>query len=133
MCCSTFALPQRQGCRVRGSSGTCQQQQPGAVRIKLRTSRREISASSRSPILVFGPLVSELLVRTKPLRGKGCRVCTCKRRVSQFDFCGQRHALCCDLATMGPVKYTPQGEISRNVFELMLDPRGHKQEVARLE
>jgi hypothetical protein len=47
-----------------------------------------------------------------------------------FGFLGQHHALCWDFATMGAVKYAPQGQIVGCVLELMLGPRGHEQEVA---
>jgi hypothetical protein len=50
--------------------------------------------------------------------------------VSHFGFLGQHHALYWDLATMGAVKYAPQGQIVGSVFELMLGPRSHEQDVA---
>ena len=50
--------------------------------------------------------------------------------VSYFGFLGQHHALYRDLATMGAVKYAPQGQIVGSVLELMLGPRSHEQDVA---
>ena len=50
--------------------------------------------------------------------------------VSHFGFLGQHHALYWDLATMGAVKYAPQGQIVSSVLELMLGPRSHEQDVA---
>ena len=58
------------------------------------------------------------------------RNCPQKEVVSQFDFLGQRHALCWDLATMRAVKYTPQGQIVGSVLELMLGPRSHEQDIS---
>jgi hypothetical protein len=49
--------------------------------------------------------------------------------VSHFGFLGQHHALYWDLATMGAVKYAPQGQIVGSVLELMLGPRSHEQDV----
>jgi hypothetical protein len=57
-------LSEGRGCRVRGSSGTCEQQQSGTIRI----TAKNITAGDfwlikpRSPVFVFRPLVSELLV-----------------------------------------------------------------------
>jgi hypothetical protein len=53
--------------------------------------------------------------------------------VSHFGFLGQHHASYWDLATMGAVKYAPQGQIVISVLELMLGPRSHEQDVAWLE
>jgi hypothetical protein len=50
--------------------------------------------------------------------------------VSHFGFLGQHHALYWNLATIGAVKYAPQGQIAGSVLELMLGPRSHEQEVA---
>jgi hypothetical protein len=47
----------------------------------------------------------------------------------EFASLDLNRALCWDLATRRPVKYAPKGEILRDVFELMLDTRRHKQEV----
>jgi hypothetical protein len=50
--------------------------------------------------------------------------------VSHFGFLGQHHALYWNLATMGAVKYAPQGQFVSSVLELMLGPRSHEQDVA---
>lgn len=38
--------------------------------------------------------------------------------------------LCWNLAAIGSIKYAPEDQIAGNVLELMLDPRGHEQDVA---
>src|ERR1700745_4024919 len=89
------------------------------------------------PVRRFGCTTADLKAMADWLKQCGIRTVAMQSTgvywIAVYDILDQRHPLCWHLATMRAVKYTPQGEVLGNVLELMLGPRSHEQEVARLE